>query len=492
MADRMMQNSILSPWTGLNMAYHERNETEGQKAVGSFATQKRMSGQPGAVRMSYEDAGIETTGPTPEAYTRSIDENEPKPVGKNTMTEADKQALRAAMAANLAALQNSASPMGLMPDSVTLQESLELGTETSGSFKGWLLTQKDAIATARAERRAANAALKAKLTETEIMLGHAIRTGIALSALTVTVSTAYIIHPFTPMDIMNAGMTGVQAVQRTLHQGITNVRDAVDTYYAYHNAMNQVKLQETNLEQAKIESDARKQKAAELEAARAKEEAEKKAKNATTLYSRNANGELEELSLPSSLYYIKNDYDALLNTAMGPMLYLAQGDTHWADYLIGGQDRMARYGCGPTAIAMIANSFSDITQAVTPQEVAEWAMANKLYAIHGGSYHALIKDGLEHYGLQVDSVENRTAEEIQKLLNEEHILVALMGRGALTDDGHFVILCKNAPDGNVMIADPANFENSKKTWPVDQIVKELKKAYDAGGPLWAVSKKTNG
>lgn len=477
------------------MSVHETNETEGRKTVGSFGAKKAGSIQ-GAVRMSYEEAGIETGGPMPEAYTRTIDEDAPKPVGKNTMAEADKQALRAAMALNLAALQNSVSPMGLMPDSVTLQESLELGTENVGSLKGWFLTQKDALLSARAEHRAAEAALKAKLTETELLLGNVIRAGIALSALTVTVSTAYVIHPFTPNDLLNIGRSGVQTIERTIRKGVDGVRSVKETYESYHLAMDRVAVQEELLEQAKINAEAAKKQAVEtarLEAEqKAREEAERKAKNPTTLFSRNANGQLEELSLPSSLYYIKNDYDALLDTAMGPMLYLCQSDSHWAEYLIGGKDRMARYGCGPTAIAMIANSFSDITEAVTPQEAAEWAMENKLYAIRGGSYHALIEKGLEHYGLQVDSVENRTADEIRKQLNEGRILVALMGRGALTDDGHFVILCKNTSDGNVMIADPANFENSKKTWPVDQIVKELKKAYDAGGPLWAVSKNTNG
>ena len=68
-----------------------------------------------------------------------------------------------------------------------------------------------------------------------------------------------------------------------------------------------------------------------------------------------------------------------------------------------------------------------------------------------------------------------------------HVLVALMGRGALTQNGHFIIIAQISPSGNVYIADPASYENSTKEWDLELLVSELKKSYDSGGPLWAVS-----
>ena len=72
------------------------------------------------------------------------------------------------------------------------------------------------------------------------------------------------------------------------------------------------------------------------------------------------------------------------------------------------------------------------------------------------------------------------------LLSSGHILVALMGRGTLTANGHFVLFTRLLNDGKISIADPASYENCTLEWDLEQLLKELKKSYDSGGPLWAV------
>lgn len=178
-------------------------------------------------------------------------------------------------------------------------------------------------------------------------------------------------------------------------------------------------------------------------------------------------------------------YSCMLDTAMGPLLYYNQGDIRWKDYLYGGADRIAKYGCGPVCVAMIINSFS--YQSVTPVEMADWSAENGCYARQSGSYHSLIPKSLSAFGLQVDSVTDRTVEESTRLLRSGHILVALMGKGSLTQNGHFIIIAQLAPSGNVYIADPASYENSTKEWDLQLLMDELKRSYDSGGPLWAVS-----
>ena len=84
------------------------------------------------------------------------------------------------------------------------------------------------------------------------------------------------------------------------------------------------------------------------------------------------------------------------------------------------------------------------------------------------------------------SAENRTPAGIADLLNNGHILVALMGKGALTNGGHFIIITKQNPNGTVSIADPNSYPNTQKEWDPAQLMRELKKNYDAGGPLWSV------
>lgn len=179
-------------------------------------------------------------------------------------------------------------------------------------------------------------------------------------------------------------------------------------------------------------------------------------------------------------------YSCMLDSAIGPLFYYNQGDIRWKEYLYGGEDRISKYGCGPVCVAMIINSFS--SQPVSPVEMADWSVANGYYARQSGSYHGLIPGSLSAFGLQVESVTERTPEHVSELLSTGHILVALMGKGSLTENGHFIIIAQLCDNGNVYIADPASYENSTKEWDLQLLMNELKRSYDSGGPLWAVSR----
>lgn len=199
-------------------------------------------------------------------------------------------------------------------------------------------------------------------------------------------------------------------------------------------------------------------------------------------------GELADLDVEAFATEEGIVYSAILDTAMGPMVYYSQGDARWRDFLYGGADPMKKYGCGPTAVAMLISSFSLSGSSVTPQDMAEWAAANGHYATHSGSYHSLIPQALAAYGLQVEGVADRSREHVEALLKSGHVLVALMGRGALTENGHFVLITRMRDNGYVSIADPNRYENCKKDWDLGGILSELKGNYDSGGPLWAVAR----
>ncbi len=178
-------------------------------------------------------------------------------------------------------------------------------------------------------------------------------------------------------------------------------------------------------------------------------------------------------------------YTVMLDTGCGPMLYFHQGDLRWGDYLYGGEDPMNKYGCGPTAVSMIINSFSDTP--ASPITLADWSLENGGYALHSGSYHSLIPNSLTAHGFQVETVTDRSYEHVASLLSSNHILIALMGKGTLTQNGHFVLFTKLLDNGQVRIADPASYENCTQDWDLTQLLSELKKVYDNGAPLWSVS-----
>lgn len=196
-------------------------------------------------------------------------------------------------------------------------------------------------------------------------------------------------------------------------------------------------------------------------------------------------GDISDMSAESVFPPQDTIYSCMLDTAMGPLLYYNQGDIRWKEYLYGGQDRISKYGCGPVCVAMIINSFSP--QGVTPIEMADWSAANGYYARQSGSYHGLIPGSISAFGLQVESVTDRTPGHVSDLLANGHVLVALMGKGSLTQNGHFIIIAQLCGNGNVYIADPASYENSTKEWDLQLLMDELKRSYDSGGPLWAVS-----
>ncbi len=181
----------------------------------------------------------------------------------------------------------------------------------------------------------------------------------------------------------------------------------------------------------------------------------------------------------------ENTYYFIMDSAMGPMIYYNQGDSRWADYLYGGADPIRSHGCGPTAVAMVISSFSSVT--LTPPEAADWAAANGYYAPDHGSYHSLIADSLTAFGFNVQSVKDRSQEHVSDLLREGSVLIALMGKGSLTQNGHFIVITKLLENGNVYIADPGSYANSTKEWELSKLLSELKGSRDSGAPLWAVS-----
>ena len=184
-------------------------------------------------------------------------------------------------------------------------------------------------------------------------------------------------------------------------------------------------------------------------------------------------------------------YDTVMSTALGAMTYYNQRDARWGSYLYGGSDPMCTHGCGPTVVAMLIHSFSpqrSNDEAITPVNMANWALEHGCYAPHEGSYRSLIPNSLSAFGLTVTSVHDRSPANASALLSSGHVLVALMGPGTLTQNGHFIIITNQLEDGTVSIADPNSLENSEKHWDLNLLLSELKNVSDSGAPLWAVSR----
>ena len=180
-------------------------------------------------------------------------------------------------------------------------------------------------------------------------------------------------------------------------------------------------------------------------------------------------------------------YVGTIPTGMGFMTYFNQHDSRWAGYLWGGQDPLTSYGCGPTALAMVVNSFTE--HNVTPVDMAAWSKDHGYHSPGHGSCHNLVPEGLSLFGLRVESCQIAlTPENIRGALGLDKILVLLMGPGHFTDSGHFILVTGAADDGTLQIVDPQSLENTTKSWDPNLIIEEAMNPCRYGGPVWAVSK----
>lgn len=191
-----------------------------------------------------------------------------------------------------------------------------------------------------------------------------------------------------------------------------------------------------------------------------------------------------------------NDYSALpheihmkVDTVMGKMTYYNQRDPRWADKYYGGHDRIARSGCGPTAIAMLTSLTG---HRRNPYQVASWARREGYWYSHSGSSHDMIAAAARHYGLSSYSLAwngGISRKSIRRELKRHHLLVILVGEGHFTDGGHFMIITRYAGNNRVCIADPISVDHTKSTWKISLLIHELKEEDSSGGPVWVIRKK---
>lgn len=97
----------------------------------------------------------------------------------------------------------------------------------------------------------------------------------------------------------------------------------------------------------------------------------------------------------------------------------------------------------------------------------------------------LIPGAAQAWGL---SAEGCTASEPQRILDalaDGKLVVALMTKGHFTKSGHFIVL-RGVQDEKILVADPASYQRSQKTWDLSIILNEASRRAGAGGPFWII------
>ncbi len=166
------------------------------------------------------------------------------------------------------------------------------------------------------------------------------------------------------------------------------------------------------------------------------------------------------------------------------IVYFCQSDEEWADQLYG-TDPIGRFGCGPTAMAMAVASMTDTD--TDPAVMAAWAAEHGYWARRSGSYDSIVMGTARAFGLEAESLPQRTVDEMLQALWDGKLLVAHVGPGHFTNGGHFILIRGVTLSGEVLVADPNSLERSLQTWDPQVILDELSSARGSGAPLWALS-----
>lgn len=149
---------------------------------------------------------------------------------------------------------------------------------------------------------------------------------------------------------------------------------------------------------------------------------------------------------------------------------LLQTDVRWANDSYG-DGTVGEDGCGPTCVAMVIRGL--LGTDVTPDEVADFSENNGYFSAGSGTSWALMTDGVADYGLSGQEIPLDRGS-ILNALESGHPIIASVREGDFTEKGHFIVLAEVADNGEIVVNDPNSKSLSKRTWPVDRLMPQIK------------------
>lgn len=161
----------------------------------------------------------------------------------------------------------------------------------------------------------------------------------------------------------------------------------------------------------------------------------------------------------------------------GKFPYFSQQDSRWR-YQKYGSSTIGESGCGPTCMAMCWSGLRN--EETDPARMAAFSEANGWYYPGIGTSWGMMNEGAEKLGLSVEMLDPDT-ERMTQALREGKGVIATVGPGDFTTEGHFIFLCGLAENGEILVHDPNSVLRSRKSWPADRLIGQMKKMwiYDA-------------
>jgi len=139
-------------------------------------------------------------------------------------------------------------------------------------------------------------------------------------------------------------------------------------------------------------------------------------------------------------------------------------------FTLKGKDRsVALSGCGAICVSMIIGYFKPEIQQ-SPETLLTKVYEDKLYRGYGLSQKALM------HLLSIYDIEYKWCQMgkkgIRDTLKNGSPIIAYMGKGRFTNNGHYILITGINSSNMVTIIDPNNRQKSERTYPISLILRE--------------------
>lgn len=163
---------------------------------------------------------------------------------------------------------------------------------------------------------------------------------------------------------------------------------------------------------------------------------------------------------------VASPVDSVPNTSV-PHLY--QWDRRWA-YTVYSSATFGLTGCGPTSLAMVYQGLNRTVDR-TPHDMAVLAEDRGFMSEFNGTDGTFFTAVADELGLSCWEA-YPDASTIRDELSQGHVIIANLGPGYFTANGHFFVLAGLTNDGQVIVNDPYSVVRSSQTWEADFIAGE--------------------
>jgi len=165
-------------------------------------------------------------------------------------------------------------------------------------------------------------------------------------------------------------------------------------------------------------------------------------------------------------------------------IYFNQTDSRWAEHPYAGSTSFYA-ACGPTSMSMVVSTLTG--KNIPPPEMMDIATKAGHACNGNGSYHKMVPEISKMFKLKCTGI-GRSGPKLKKALQEGKLVVALMGPGDFTQNGHFIVLRGITSDGRVLVNDPASTKRTNMSWDFNKFPQQAIKWADVGGPFWVIEK----